>query len=244
MTCLALSAESLKQTAATVGPVLGIETGGSIVSLGVVNQGQIAASFSRTLASHCSGLPVAIDECLEGAGFTLRDLTAIAVGIGPGSFTGLRVGLSYGKGLARALGIPITGVSSLDAIVMAARIEPREGTVCPVIDARRGEVYAALYRFSGDALEKKVNEFAASAAELAGMIDGDVVFTGDPIQEEVQRLAAARGCRAVAIGAAEMYLRGGAVAGIGAARIATGLVANTATLEPLYVRPSGAVRAD
>ncbi len=244
MTCLALSAERLRQTAAAVGPVLGIETGGSIVSLGVVDKGRMAASFARPLASHCSGLPVAVDECLEAAGVGVRNLAGIAIGLGPGSFTGLRVGLSYAKGLARALGIPITGVSSLDAIAMAARIEPREGLVCPVIDARRGEVYAALYRFAGDALEKKVEEFAVSVAGLAKMLNGEVVFTGDPIQEEVLRLAAAREGNAVAIGVAERYLRGGAVAGIGAARIAAGLVANTATLEPLYVRPSGAVRAE
>ena len=249
MTSRGSLAERLLTIPATAGAVLGIETGGPVVSLGVVEAGRIQASYARQLASHCSGLPIAVEECLEAAGRKVCDLTGVAVGIGPGSFTGLRVGLSYAKGLARALGIPLVGVPSLDAIVMAAALEPRSGlTVCPVIDARRGEVYAALYRFSADALEKVVNEFAVTAAELAAMVEGEVaagevVFTGDAMQEEVRRQATAKGCRAVATGVAEMYLRGCAVAGIGASRIADRKVDDTATLEPLYVRPSGAVTA-
>ncbi len=244
MTSRVLSAERISQAAATVGPVLGIETGGPRISLGVVHNGQIRASFARQLPSHCAGLPTAIDEVLEAAGLKLQDLVGVAIGIGPGSFTGLRVGLSYAKGLARALGIVLVGVPSLDAIALGERLEPRPGaTVCPVIDARRGEVYGALYRFSADALQKVVDEFAVAAAELAGMVDGEVIFTGDAVREEVCRLAAIRGVNAIASGAEELYLRGGAVAGIGAAHIAEHKADEAATLEPLYIRPSGAVRA-
>src|SRR5258708_38906452 len=171
MTSHVLSAERISQAAAAVGPVLGIETGGRVISLGVVNGGQLKASFARQLESHCAGLPPAIDRVLEAAGLKLRDLVGVAVGIGPGSFTGLRVGLSYAKGLARALGIELVGVPSLDAIALGERLKPRPGaTVCPVIDARRGEVYGALYRFSADALQKVVDEFVVAAVELAGMV--------------------------------------------------------------------------
>ncbi|HXD91304.1 MAG TPA: tRNA (adenosine(37)-N6)-threonylcarbamoyltransferase complex dimerization subunit type 1 TsaB [Candidatus Binataceae bacterium] len=244
MTSRVLSAERISQAAAAVGPVLGIETGGPVISLGVVNGGRIKASFARELPSHCAGLPIAIDEVLGAAGFRLPDLVGVAIGIGPGSFTGLRVGLSYAKGLARGLGIVIVGVPSLDAIVLSEPLTPRPGaTVCPVLDARRGEVYGALYRFSGDALQKVVDEFAVSAAELAEMLDGEVIFSGDAARQEVCRLAAIRGVNAIVSGAGELYLRGSAVAGIGAARIAEHEADEAATLEPLYVRPSGAVRA-
>src|SRR5438445_1901553 len=103
MTSHALSAERISRAAAAVGPVLGIETGGPMVSLGVVSAGRIEASLARRFTSHCAGVPTAIDEVLEGAGLRLHDLVGIAVAIGPGSFTGLRVGLSYAKGLGRAL---------------------------------------------------------------------------------------------------------------------------------------------
>ena len=249
MTSRVLSAERISQAAAAVGPVLGIDTGGPSASIGIVNTGQVRASLARELSSHCAGLPTAIDEALEAAGLKLRDLVGIAVGIGPGSFTGLRIGVSYAKGLARALGIALVGVPSLDAIAMSEAPEPHPGlTVCPVLDARRGEVYGALYRFSEHgvqneyALQKLVEEFAVPAVELAGMIEGEVVFIGDAVREEVCRLAVARGVRAIASGAAKLYLRGGAVAGIGAAHIAGHKTDEAATLEPLYVRPSGAVR--
>src|SRR5271170_7435698 len=127
MTSPALSVERLLEASAALGPVLGLETGGPVASLGVVARGRIAAVLSRPTVSHCAGLPDAVDEVLAAAGFKLRDLAAIAVGIGPGSFTGLRVGLSYAKGLASALGMAVVGVSSLDAIALCAAREARAG---------------------------------------------------------------------------------------------------------------------
>ena len=75
------------------------------------------------------------------------------------------------------------------------------------------------------------------------MVEGEVIFIGDPVREEACVLAALRGVNAIASGAEELYLRGGAVAGIGAAHIAEHKADEAATLEPLYIRPSGAVRA-
>src|SRR5712692_1413460 len=155
MTSRALLVERLLSASAAVGPILGFDTGAPMAGVGVIAAGRIMASFNRALPSHCAGLPAAVEEALELANLRLNQLAGIAVGIGPGSFTGLRVGLSYAKGLSAAAGIALIGVPSLDATALAAAagLDP-DWLVCPVLDARRGEVYAALYRFSGDALEK------------------------------------------------------------------------------------------
>ncbi|HLW69559.1 MAG TPA: tRNA (adenosine(37)-N6)-threonylcarbamoyltransferase complex dimerization subunit type 1 TsaB [Candidatus Binataceae bacterium] len=242
MTFPALSVERLLEAGVAVGPVLGLETGGPVASLGVVARGRIQAVLSRPLISHCAGLPDAVNEVLDGAGFKLRDLAAIAVGIGPGSFTGLRVGLSYAKGLVSALGMAIVGVSSLEAIALCAAREARAGmTVCPIIDARRGELYTALYRSSGDALERVTGDLAVSVDELAARLSGDVIVVGEAMGEEVRTAAQARGYRIeVVTGAAELSLRGSLVAVLGAGRVASHEIDHAATLEPLYVRAADA----
>jgi tRNA threonylcarbamoyladenosine biosynthesis protein TsaB len=116
-------------------------------------------------------------------------------------------------------------------------------TVCPVLDARRGEVYGALYRFSGDALQKVVGEFAVAAAELAEMVDGEVIFAGDTVREEMCRLAAKRGVHAIASETMAVERGGRAIGGVVGARIADHNADETERLELLYVRPSDAVRA-
>ncbi|MGH7841227.1 MAG: tRNA (adenosine(37)-N6)-threonylcarbamoyltransferase complex dimerization subunit type 1 TsaB [Candidatus Binataceae bacterium] len=255
MTSPALSVERLLDATIALGPVLGLETGGPVASLGVVARGRIQAALSRSFASHCAGLPDAVDELLGAAELKLRDLAGIAVGIGPGSFTGLRVGLSYAKGLASALGMALVGVSSLDAIALCAGREASAGvTVCPVIDARRGEVYAALYHSSGDALERVTGDLAVSVDELAARLCGlgvaesakpgstDVMIVGEAKGAEVRSAAQARGCRVVLVtGAAELSLRGSLVAALGAGRIVSNETDNAAALEPRYVRPVDAV---
>jgi tRNA threonylcarbamoyladenosine biosynthesis protein TsaB len=246
MTFPALSVDPSLRASAAIGPVLGLETGGPVASLGVVAGGKIQAVLSRALQSHCAGLPSAVDEVLDAAAIKLRDLAGIAVGIGPGSFTGLRVGLSYAKGVASALGIALAGVSSLDAIALCASREFHPGVtpgamVCPVIDARRGEVYAALYRFAGDALERVTGDMVVSVAELAGRLSGEVIVVGDAKGEEVRMVAETRGCGVVRVtGPAEWSLRGCLVAVLGAGRIAQNESDYAATLEPLYVRSADA----
>lgn len=233
-----LSIRRLLEIGADTGPALGIDTGTAVASLGVVSRGQVRAVLARPVQSHCAGLPAAVNEALEAAELTLDDLAMIVVAIGPGSFTGLRVGLSYAKGLATARGLPIVGVSTLDAMALCALgAEVRaEATICPIIDARRGEVYAALYRFIGDAVERASDDAAMPLAQLARDVTGDVVFVGESKASEARSLALANGCRAVALGGAELHLRASFAAAIGVAKVVRNGADDPAGLEPLYVR--------
>jgi tRNA threonylcarbamoyladenosine biosynthesis protein TsaB len=233
-----LSPQRLLANGAAAGAVLGIDTGGPIGSFGVVVDGRLAAAAIRSPLSHGFELPGAVEEVLDAAGASFSDLAAIAVAIGPGSFTGLRVGLSYAKGIAAAGKIAIVGVSSLDALALCAATGLWEGaSIYPVIDARKGEVYTGLYRFVTGALERTSGDLVVSLAHLvAGLVD-EAVLVGYSVAQQACSLAQANGCRAVLIENAGLGLRGSFVAAIGAAKVARKEADVIATLEPLYLRP-------
>jgi tRNA threonylcarbamoyladenosine biosynthesis protein TsaB len=130
--------------------------------------------------SHSLLLPGVLVELLAEAGLALRDLDGLAVGVGPGSFTGLRVGLATMRALAFAAEKPLGGASSLRAMAQAAAREVPAGTlVCPVLDARKGEVYAAIYRAGvppEPAGPERVVPPAQLAEELRGAAEQPVLF--------------------------------------------------------------------
>jgi tRNA threonylcarbamoyladenosine biosynthesis protein TsaB len=109
-----------------------------------------------------------IDWMLEAVGWTHSDLDGIGVTTGPGSFTGLRVGLSVAQGLATALGIPAVGVSTLAAL--AFNLAHAEGTVVPVLDARKGEVYTAQFSASAGSMSRSAPDALKSPAEITDEI--------------------------------------------------------------------------
>jgi tRNA threonylcarbamoyladenosine biosynthesis protein TsaB len=116
---------------------------------------------------HSVRLPGALSELLDALGRKLPEVEAYAVGIGPGSFTGLRIGLATWKGLAYANRRPIAGASSLAAMALeAAGAAPAGAVLVPLLDARKGEVYAGFYRASGGGVEAVAPEAALSPAAL------------------------------------------------------------------------------
>jgi len=184
-------------------------------------------------------LPGAIDELLGAAGLAIGGLGAIAVGTGPGSFTGLRIGLSYAKGIAMASGCALVGVPSFDAMALAAleRNNSDPGRlVCVVLDARKGEVYAALYRVVADGLEKLSEELVVALKHLASRIAEDVMFIGDQRAKDAAALVESRGHRVAVFETGALDLRGVCVAALGGARFTRGETDRAASLEPLYIR--------
>jgi tRNA threonylcarbamoyladenosine biosynthesis protein TsaB len=116
---------------------------------------------------HGARLPGALNDLLVAVDRRLADVEGYAVGLGPGSFTGLRVGLATWKGLAYANRRPIAGASSLAAMALAAAADAPEGTLLlPLLDARKGEVYAGFYRLAGSELESVEPEAALSPQAL------------------------------------------------------------------------------
>lgn len=106
---------------------------------------------------HCAETIVPlINSLLEKRHLTPADLSAIAVSIGPGSFTGLRVGLATAKGIAYSGGLPLIGISTL--LALAARVKNFDGIICSLLDARKNDAYMALFRRDGDALSRLTND--------------------------------------------------------------------------------------
>ncbi len=146
--------------------ILAIETATKLCSVALGRDGQVLAireidpSAGKPLEgkpeklTHAEKVNVFIAEVMEEAGLPLMDVDAVAVGIGPGSYTGLRIGLSAAKGLCYALDKPIIGISTLATLVQAARMAhgTLEGTLWPMIDARRMEVFAQPYDTDGEPL--------------------------------------------------------------------------------------------
>jgi tRNA threonylcarbamoyladenosine biosynthesis protein TsaB len=182
---------------------------------------------------HAEALLPALDFMLRTAGLARRDIAGVVVGAGPGSFTGVRVAAATARGLAHGLGVPLYAYSSLAALAVAAGVT---GRVCPLFDARRGEVYAACYDVdAAGAVREVMTPAALSTAELLERMRGeDAVYVG----EGAERYAAALGIapRAGLAPRASALLRLAAADGAGA-----GLVSGAAW-EPSYLRASGAER--
>src|SRR6476620_4220857 len=129
--------------------LLALETSSSVCSVALLLDGKLLGSSELRLEkSHSSHITILIQQLLHNTGITEKDLSAIAISGGPGSYTGLRIGTSTAKGLCYALNIPLIAVSTLQALAFdAIQFSPNadEYLFCPMLDARRQEVYTALY---------------------------------------------------------------------------------------------------
>lgn len=127
--------------------ILSLETATTVCSVAITNGREIVAE--RKLhedKSHANQLTLIIEELIQSAGLKMSEVQAVAVSEGPGSYTGLRIGLSTAKGLCYALGVPLIGISTLEAMALEVSMNnPENHWLCPMIDARRMEVYTALY---------------------------------------------------------------------------------------------------
>lgn len=169
--------------------ILSIETGTDICSVALANDGELMAlRESDEGRDHAKKVALFVDELLRETGVQPSDLDAIAVGKGPGSYTGLRIGVSFAKGMCYALNIPLIAIGSLDALTEVARedfdagildIEDEEwakAKLCPLVDARRMEVYAQVFDNEGKALTDVVAEVVTEESFKEWRKDKFVIF--------------------------------------------------------------------
>jgi tRNA threonylcarbamoyladenosine biosynthesis protein TsaB len=161
--------------------ILGIETATIQVGCAIGgHEGVLASSHSARGKRHAESLAPAIEFTCRQARVELTEIGVVAVDLGPGLFTGLRVGIATGKAIAQALRVPMIGVPSLDLLAFPARFSPR--LIAAVIDARRGEVFSALYRQVPGGLQRLTEPQVGTADELASELVArgeEVLMVGD-----------------------------------------------------------------
>ena len=150
--------------------ILALESSAVACSVAVCEDEElIAQSFQHSGLTHSRTLLPMCGDLLKNCGLTLEEMDVIAVAAGPGSFTGLRIGVAAAKGLAWPGNKPCAGVSTLEA--MAWSLAHVEGDICPVMDARRNQVYNARFQAEGGRLTRLCPDRAISIEELAGELE-------------------------------------------------------------------------
>ena len=159
--------------------ILGMDTSSGEASLVLMEKGEVLASERSGHSSrHSRNLLKTLSETLGRINADPASLDIVAVASGPGSFTGLRIGLGTALGLGDALDVPVMGIGTLDAMARARPLWDG-GYTCAVLNAGKGEVYAALYVVEGGSLKKVTGDLAVSPRTLAEMIDRPARFVGD-----------------------------------------------------------------
>ena len=160
--------------------VLALETATMCGSVALVAANRCLAEFSlQTGETHSRRLLAGVDWLLQETGIDWPVIDAVAVSLGPGSFTGLRIALATAKGLAMAAGAELIGVGTLDGLA-AQLFAAGEILICPVLDARKKEVYCGLYRCDNQGIPRILGEYMVIAPEvLCAMIHEPVVLLGD-----------------------------------------------------------------
>ncbi|HTZ11112.1 MAG TPA: tRNA (adenosine(37)-N6)-threonylcarbamoyltransferase complex dimerization subunit type 1 TsaB [Candidatus Margulisiibacteriota bacterium] len=157
--------------------ILGIDTSTRFLCIALYDSGKLYEFTLETGPKLSSLLGVSIKRVLDAAGLALSDIDYFACGVGPGSFTGMRIGIATMQGISSALKKPVVGISSLDLLAKNASRE--EGCIVPAIDAKRGLIYSAIYKNKNGALIRSSPYLLLTIEELAKKIKGKAVLLGD-----------------------------------------------------------------
>lgn len=222
-------------------PVLALDTATLVSSVAIVTPGALVAELTiQTKLTHSELLMPHISQLLAAARVRKSELSAVAVSIGPGSFTGLRIGLASAKALAYALNIPLVGVSTLAALAYNCPLP--QVYLAPVLDAQKGNVYTSLYCWQ----QGKMSEYRPAAVkpftELLGQLralGAPAVVMGEAAVMHQEQLKQA-GPDIILAPPHLIMPRAASVGLLGCKMLSDGISHDVMTLEPLYIRRSEA----
>ena len=223
--------------------ILAFETSAKAASVALMEGTKLLGeSYQNTGLTHSQTLMVMAEDVLKQCGKTAQDVQAVAVAEGPGSFTGVRIGVAAAKGFAWGKEIPCYGVSTLEA--MAESLGIYEGYICPAMDARRSQVYNALFRVEKGIISRVAEDRAIALADLKEellTLDGPIFLVGDgstltynTLKDSVENLILPPEHR--------MHQRAVGVGLVAARMAAEGLAPSGGELTPNYLRLSQAER--
>lgn len=224
--------------------ILGIDSSGLVASAAVLSGDTVLSEFTvNNKKTHSQTLLPMIEQAVEISGLKKSELDAIAVAAGPGSFTGLRIGSATAKGIAYVLEKPIIPVPTLEGL--AYRVAVSDGVICPMMDARRNQVYTGVYQMKEGKLSVHIPQKAADISEIISEINAlgkNVIFLGDgvPVQEKTIRSEVK-----VSYILAPPHLNrqsAASIAALGAVYFSEGKAEDAMTHAPVYLRKSQAER--
>ena len=221
--------------------VIGIDTSTTCGSVGLIDDDRdILLEYQLKIPlTHSERLLKTIEHVLKETGLNLEDLDGWAISLGPGSFTGLRIGVSTIKGLAFAKNKPIAGLSSLD--ILAYQISPTPYLICPVIDARKGELYTSFYQYTEENVLRRLTPYQALRPdELIKKIEKKTIFVGDGVRIYGRALKDSLQSLALFAPFTINYPLGTIVAKLGCDKIRNCEILDLDSFTPIYVRPSEA----
>ena len=220
--------------------VLALETATMCGSIAIVAEERCIAEFSlQTQKTHSRRLLAVVDWLFGETSLSWPDIDAIAVSLGPGSFTGLRIGLSTAKGLALASGKKMLGVGTLDGL--AAQMFGTRQLICPVIDARKKEIYCGLYRCNQQGIPQQQGDYLVLKPEdLCEKIKEPVIFLGDGIATYGDVFVGHLGDLVTIAPMSSYFPRASTIGMLAADKWRNNEFLDTAGAEPIYIRPSEA----
>ncbi|MGL4606509.1 MAG: tRNA (adenosine(37)-N6)-threonylcarbamoyltransferase complex dimerization subunit type 1 TsaB [Eubacteriaceae bacterium] len=219
--------------------ILAIDTSTIVASVAIVNEDKLVGEITiNHQKKHSEKLLGAIDHLLCDSGFSITDIDMFGIAQGPGSFTGLRIGMATIKGFAQALNKPVIGVSTLEGLAM--NLATTRGLICPILDAQRQEVYTGIYYFENGRL---VTEMEDSVLKLEKLIERleetnqEIYFLGDGLTKFSGILLEKLTRGIIAPNHLSMN-HASSIAQVALQNAIKGNYMDYKELEPLYIRPS------
>ena len=233
--------------------ILGIDTAMGDASVALLTNREVIAEKFRSNSeaagplrigkaqstNHAAIILPLVEELLNSVGICMADISGIAVSVGPGSFTGVRVGIATVKGLAYGSGVRVAGVSTL--LANAARVGDFDGLICPLLDARKNEVYAAIFSGKKNDLTRLSDDRVTSVESALSLVhrfanEMPILFIGDGAVKYETQLRDSFGGRAQICGGDSYASVASSVAAIGYDRLRDSRGDELMALEPIYLR--------
>ncbi len=219
--------------------VLALETATMAGSIAIVDDKDLIGEVKINInVAHAERLMNSVDWLLKTSSVSIKEIDAFAISIGPGSFTGLRIGISTVKGFSYATRKPIVPISTLDAF--AGTLPFCTYLICPMLDARKNEVYTGLYKWEDDLCRKVIPENAISPGDFLKVIKEPTVFMGDGAKKYKNLIIDTLQTNAIFAPAAKMSPSASSVAEIAIEKLKEGITADPVSLTPFYIRKSEA----
>ncbi len=232
-------ARPVKHPHRTAPLLLCVDTSTMYCSVAVISDsGCISEHTLISRITHSKRLLTAIDEIMQECELKWQDLAGLAVSLGPGSFTGLRIGLTTAKGICMATGLPLMGISSLEAL--ASQFPHCALPICPILDARKQEVYTALYQTTSSPHITHIEPVVIGIEKLCAAIDQPTLFIGDGVEVYKEQIIEYLADKALFGCPQLIFPRAAAIGALALGQFKTEQFLDPASAAPLYIRPSDA----